>query len=453
MRTTEKVIAVLTGLGITLGAAAAHAADYYVSPTGTAAWADCTKIATPCAPDTAMTNAAAGDTVYFRGGNYYPPGVADGSFPAWYPRSSGTPASPIVIKAYPGETPNIHQPASGSSMIGSAQHDYVTWDGFILHKTATTGANSLYRCYSGDHNVIQNSEFIGNVAADSANQVGIIVNHCTETTIRNNIFRDFTGGSDVNTGAMWIFEDHHAYIYNNDFYDSSNGVQTKSTFSYIWVYNNFFRNVKKPIHWQQQFAGVTDFFVHNNIAYLPSGGTFLFAFDPSDIYYNTQVYNNTVYCPADCTGFLQGNANTHNLSVWNNIVCGEAGTTLFARYDTGAGTPIYSDFNNYYTQGTANWRLAVSPGVYSTNIYTSLSAWQTAAGFDAYSITAIPNFVNPGGNTAADYKRTSYTQDGRGGVYATVMGAYITGDEVIGYSPTYVADTLAPAAPTNLSVQ
>ena len=35
----------------------------------------------------------------------------------------------------------------------------------------------------------------------------------------------------------------------------------------------------------------------------------------------------------------------------------------------------------------------------------------------------------------------------------TVMGAYITGDEIIGYSPTYVPDTLAPAAPTNLTVQ
>jgi len=46
------------------------AAEYYVSPTGTASWSDCTNINTPCSLQTANQNAQAGDVVYLRGGDY-----------------------------------------------------------------------------------------------------------------------------------------------------------------------------------------------------------------------------------------------------------------------------------------------------------------------------------------------------------------------------------------------
>jgi len=48
----------------------AGAATKYVSPTGTAAWADCGTTATPCAIATAQTNAAAGDVVVLMDGEY-----------------------------------------------------------------------------------------------------------------------------------------------------------------------------------------------------------------------------------------------------------------------------------------------------------------------------------------------------------------------------------------------
>lgn len=46
------------------------AADYYVSPTGSATWSQCTNINTPCSLDTANSNAQAGDTVHLRAGTY-----------------------------------------------------------------------------------------------------------------------------------------------------------------------------------------------------------------------------------------------------------------------------------------------------------------------------------------------------------------------------------------------
>ena len=113
-------------------------------------------------------------------------------------------------------------------------------------------------------------------------------------------------------------------------------------------------------------------------------------------------------------------------------------------------TVSYSDRNAFYRAAGNVWNRN-----YSTD-YTSLAAWTAATGFDANSITSDPLFVNAGGSNPEDYKlqvNSPARTGGRGGAYATVMGAYITGDEVIGYSPTYVADALAPAAPTNLTVQ
>lgn len=48
----------------------AGAATKYVSPTGSAAWADCGTTATPCSIATAQTNAAAGDVVVLMAGTY-----------------------------------------------------------------------------------------------------------------------------------------------------------------------------------------------------------------------------------------------------------------------------------------------------------------------------------------------------------------------------------------------
>lgn len=426
----HKALLIQTALVILLSyAAPAYAAIYYVTPNGNATWPACTNINTPCSPGSAMTNVREGDTVYFRGGDYYPPNVSDPSWPTWYPRNSGTSTQPITIMAYPGEVPVIYQPTGSNPAagIGVGQRNYIIWDGFRLIKTSQYGASSLYRCYMGSNNTIRNSEFIGIPGLDGLNQVGIITNDCTETYIYNNIFRDFTGVNDINAGAMWLFEDHHAYVYNNDFYNCSNGVQTKSSFSYIYAHHNFFTGVLRPFHWQQQNSSVTDFHVYNNVAILPASGTFLYAFDPAYVYRNNTMYNNTIYCTSSCQGVFLGNNNTLNFNAWNNIIYGAAGTATFVQVPSGAGTPEYLNYNDYYQVGSGNWRR-------DSSTYSTIEAWR-ATGFDANSVTTNPQFVNPGGRNAADYKRSSYPANGRGGSFASVMGAFITGNERVGYLP------------------
>lgn len=87
--------------------AIAFAADYYVGPNGNASWSSCTSIGTYCSPQTAMQNARAGDTVYFRGGTYNITGPRTPYHGLLEPRNNGTQSNPIVFIAYDNEVPTI----------------------------------------------------------------------------------------------------------------------------------------------------------------------------------------------------------------------------------------------------------------------------------------------------------------------------------------------------------
>lgn len=274
----------------------ANAAEYYVSPTGAAVWASCGG-ATPlngtaaCSPQTTMTNAVAGDIVYFRGGDYYPPnvsgGTGDASYPAWYPTNDGTATNPITLKAYAGEIPYIYQPTGNNSAagLGAGRNSYIIFDGFTFIKTRQYNAGGTWRCESSDHITIKNSTFIGNEVLDSQNQVGLYNTNCDDLEIYNNLFRDFTG--DVNGGAMWLLGGLRSLVHHNTFSNMTNAIQTKGSANGISSYNNFFMNVVKTFHWQQQWPGIKDFLIYNNVSVnIPSGGYFFFAQDPANAYDN-----------------------------------------------------------------------------------------------------------------------------------------------------------------------
>jgi hypothetical protein len=108
----------------------ARAATYWVSNNGTVAWSAC-RSDTPlsgascCNLATANANAAAGDTVYFRGGTYSVNSIYGAAI---NPSHSGTCASPpctggvganrIEFAAYAGETPVITQANTTNIMMG-----------------------------------------------------------------------------------------------------------------------------------------------------------------------------------------------------------------------------------------------------------------------------------------------------------------------------------------------
>ena len=157
------------------------------------------------------------------------------------------------------------------------------------------------------------------------------------------------------------------------------------------------------------------------------------------------IYNNTAH---NITRFLGAGSEVTDTELWNNIVSSFAfsiygGTKLV--FDSSAVTPPdllkYSDYNLYY----------LLPDVFARiqwEVFAdTLLNWRSITMLDLSSKTESPYFSNINGVTSSDYKRLSYVLDGRGNPYANVMGAFITGQEQIGYTPVD-ADTIAPIIST-----
>jgi hypothetical protein len=121
-----------------IAASDAGAATHYVSPTGSATWANSTNISTPTSIATAFANASAGDLVYLRGGTY------NMGTTVLTLANSGTgtaDAQRIIFRAYTGETPDIVTNVSGVPHSDNAGafvilQNYVTIDGITMHTTA-----------------------------------------------------------------------------------------------------------------------------------------------------------------------------------------------------------------------------------------------------------------------------------------------------------------------------
>lgn len=144
-----------------------EAGTYWVSPTGAAAWAAC-QSASPlsgtaaCARTTANTNAAAGDTIYFRGGTYSITGFND----AIIPTNSGTNASNrITFARYGTEVPIMlgdgSQNGYGLYFNGKS---YIKIDGITFQNLGTWA----YLINSSSHNEVVNCTFASTTQAGAA---------------------------------------------------------------------------------------------------------------------------------------------------------------------------------------------------------------------------------------------------------------------------------------------
>jgi len=138
----------------------AFASTYWISPAGQAAWTAC-RSDTPldgtacCSRSTANTNAAAGDTVYFRGGTY----SVDGAYGTGIePTHSGSSGKLITFAAAPGETPVITK-GTGADGWGVLLRNisYFKLDGFTIRNWPRWATLQHF----SHHNEITNCTFYG----------------------------------------------------------------------------------------------------------------------------------------------------------------------------------------------------------------------------------------------------------------------------------------------------
>jgi parallel beta helix pectate lyase-like protein len=410
----------------------AQAAEYYVSPSGSSLWSQCTNSTTPCSWQTAMANAVADDTVFFRGGTYSVEASCSGSweYVAMKPAHSGTAGHYITFTALRGEKPVV-TPCTASPVspaFGARDVDYIIWDGFSGTTLGNTGGTEVWYFvyWNSNNSIVRNMDFGGSNNTTMKNNGAIRFERCTNSEAYNNTIHDMTGNDTaINTAGIWVFSSTSIRIHNNTIFNNAGGVYQKvAPIIGTEIYNNYFYNIsQRGVSLMATPPGDYAAKIHHNVFYrnakiavdILTGGT--------DHQHDFQIYNNTI-CDSG-TGIEVGDSALNN-QVWNNIIYGTGG--LFMRYYFGTSLPSYSDNNQFY--GTGSWRNG-----YSTT-YSSIEAWKAATtSLESNSVIADPQFVNLGGKNSLDYKRRSYPANGKGN---SVMGAFITGKEHIGHIPPAV---------------
>ena len=336
--------------------------------------------------------------------------------------------------------------------MGAYQKNYIIWDGFYIDEdnvitTADTGPVTLW--YS-DYCQIINCEIKGNNARWTAdNHNGIRVELSRNTVIRNNKIygvHSSNGNSGSNDSCIMVYDSSDLIIENNDLSDAGWVVYLKgyrnlgiNNSGHI-VRNNVFHDAGGAL---RMFV-TWDAKIYHNIFRNISGAVVNIADYSPGYPRNLDIVNNTIYN----SGYAFNpaiSANQTGIRLYNNIVF-NSNRAIWSEQLTVANASNKSiiDFrhNNYYNSG-------LHAQIIGGNF--SLSTWQSATGQDMVTpatLSTDPRFANVSQNDfrlaanspcinagidILDLNRNGSTTD------SISMGAYSTGNEVIGRSIDFIS--------------
>ncbi len=218
------------------------ATNYYVSPAGSASWASCTNINTPCSLSTANSNAVADDVVYLRGGTYST---------SLNPTNSGSAGHVITFKSYTGEQAYLENT--------NIAIDLTSGQSYIVLDTLYSGNNNKERLLvatNGLYNEVKNCHFTERTTVTTYSFSNL--EYCQYWNIHDNIF-DYAGPypgdgwSDYTGTMLMLFRSHYNYIHDNTFINGADHDYfdlAQSNFNI--VKNNVFYNDGSHISWYDQ---------------------------------------------------------------------------------------------------------------------------------------------------------------------------------------------------------
>lgn len=278
--------------------------------------------------------------------------------------------------------------------IGEAANNNIT----ILNNNINTCQNAVYHngIATGDQNyTIQNNSFGSVVLANYLGYRGAIFQNLQNFSIDNNTI---TGVSTTGTGtatAIWVTAaSSNGTITRNNISNvtntntggwGANGIYLSSTnnTSNIQAYNNVISNVTG-----YGYGGVGSADNGYGIM-LETGGGY-------------SLYNNTVCLNTNQTlatgipsalNISSGIATANTLNITNNLFVNNStiGTYCYAIYCGASATVLNTvDYNDYYASDATSGRLGNIGGV----VQNTLSAWRTASGRDAFTISGDPGFTS-----------------------------------------------------------
>ena len=433
------------------------ARDIYVSPSGSSTLYTRDN---PGGIKSALTIAQPGDTIYCLDGTY-----VDSSASYWStvfnPARSGTSTAPITIKSYNLQGAYFKSKIQNYPGISINGRSYIVIDGI---------KSDAIQFYASSYGTVKNCEVInGYLQSGSGTDIslhwGIVLEHSNHCLVQNNYVHNMfdKGNHGHNSACIMVFgsSDFNIIEYNtvdgsypngapNNIYNAY-GTKAGDMDDNIWRYN-FGANCvsgfmamgdtaetnytqRNKLH-NNVIIKCTQFLEHHH------GGV------------DWEIYNNTFYSGSR---FILGKYYTDSSSVcprdshvWNNLV--HTATDFYHREPSSVDWRVFIAYSNYNQVYNNTYYASYAWG----SAHYSLSSFRSATGFDGNSFAANPGFVKAGGSSPLDYRLTSYAANGRGGAYASVIGAYVTGNETIGYRregvvPVSPQDTSAPSRPTGVN--
>jgi hypothetical protein len=222
---------------------------HWVSPSGAAAWANCTGStplsgASACSLSTAFSNATAGDLVYLRGGTY---NTGTTEFDTAHAGTGDAENKRVVFRAYSGETPNIVSTYGRSTIF--VDHQYWWFDGLSIHHSGISSGDSgiikVGESGNGSYVKITNCHLhiTGSSTADNVDCIILKTNYSSYALVQNNNLEGF--GTSSCGGVIYLSTGNvGSKILNNEIHNLGVGIYCKhvngdTSFSSgaEWAYN------------------------------------------------------------------------------------------------------------------------------------------------------------------------------------------------------------------------
>jgi parallel beta-helix repeat protein len=366
----------------TLLAATASAETYYVAPAPSGSDTNPGTLALPWATlQHAADTVQPGDTVLVRAGDY-----AGAEF-----ATSGTALAPIVLAAYPGETPRVISDISaarphGINLEGAS---YMTVKGFRVDGRTRAGIRAVL-C---QHVTIRNNRL------DANGYWGILTGFCDDLLIENNVASNSVvehgiyvsnSGDRPTIRGNTIFGNHANGIHMNGDFDSQPG---DGIISQALVENNVIFGNGAGGGSGINMDGVQDSLVRNNLLYdNHASGISLYRIDGGGPSTGNRVLNNTVRVAVDGRWALNVQDASSGNTVRNNIL-----------------------LNLHPSRGTIDICAACLPGftsnrnvvkdrfVIEDGAFITLAEWRTTTGQDLNSFVAVAGVLFENA-ASADYR-------------------------------------------------
>lgn len=400
--------------------------------------------ATSLGSPNASQAARAGDTVIVAEGVYHTTATTSmRQVPIYNPVNEGSAGSPITFQASGNVQLTTSMDGTGQPVIGTHRRNHIVWDGFYIDESQTnsTADTGPVVVWESDNVVLQNLVIRGSNPGWVDNHNGIRLEYADQITVRNNHISNYRESQNgMNASAITTYRTQRAVIENNTIENVSTGIFIKGLNpGPVTIRYNIVRDAGNGI----QFGIIENAVAYSNILEDVWGGFIFIGYNGSTPS-NVRVVNNTVVGASGGDGggmlFRPEAAGYTNLSVENNIVTNSQAAVTAWHEDL---NDVTLRRNNYFMNDTVArivWR------------DYSIDSWESTYGRDTGSTVLAPDFVNLG---AGDYRLTSDSAMRGAGVDvldlnqngsttdSIALGAYATGNEVIGYQ----ASGALPAPP------